>query len=314
MKKIFTIVFIILAAVSSFAKSKVLIVAKEQEDFKKLTEFLQKEMGKDYESIVVNIEKGTEYSKFEAMIKGTKANLIVLMDNQAVSLGQEYYLKNPKDKTPSVALMGLNFKKMLKGDTHICGIAYEVAAYSILTQFRTARADKKVKTVLTFYRGSQFEDVMSEAKQLAKMEKIEIVAIDVEKKPDLLGYLKTEGKTEINSGKYDSVYVLLDSGLLEKKNFLEFWLPTAKEAKIPFLIGTEKFVDPSFDFAMYGMSPNLKEMAGQAIQMIESLLAGEKCQRIEDLIGVTSFWNDPKSEKLDIKLDEKEKNNVNILK
>lgn len=313
MKYLLTIITLSFS-LQSMAKDKILIFSKEQEDFNKLSEFLMKELGTGYDYAVVKIDKAATQESFEGSIKTADPKLIVLMDNQTVAMGKTYFEKNPKSKIKGVALMGLNYKKILKGNPNICGIAYEVSSFSLLTQFRNIRSDKKLKTVLTFYRSSQFSDSIQEAIDLAKMEKIDLVAIDVDKKEDVLTYLKSEGAKEINSGKYDAVYVLLDSVLLEKKAFLEFWLPTAKEAKIPFLIGTEKFVNPNFDFAVFGLSPNLKELASQSAQMIESLMGGDKCYKIEDLVGVNGYWNLKKGDNLGISVDENAKSEVNLLK
>ncbi|MFZ4404729.1 MAG: hypothetical protein ACOYOK_11560 [Pseudobdellovibrionaceae bacterium] len=307
------VILILFATTSVLAKEKLLIISKEQEDFNKLTESLTKELGSGYESKVVKIDKGATLEVIEKNVTEFSPKLIVLMDNQSVTLAQEYYKKNPKSKIRSIALMGLNFKKLLKNNANICGIAYEVSAFSLLTQFRNAKSDKKLKSVLVFYRGSQYEETIKEAIELSKPEKIELTGIDVDKKGVVFDYLKTEGLKEVQSGKYEAVYVLLDSVLLEKNIFMEFWLPLAKDSKIPILIGTEKFVNPNFNFAVFGLSPNLKELASQAAQMIESLANGEKCNKVEDLIGVNGFWNLKKSEDLDVKLDEDAKSEVKIL-
>jgi hypothetical protein len=296
-------------------KSKVLILSQEQEDFTKLSEYLTNEIHEGFDTKSVILPKATKYKDFEKTVNENTPDVLVVMDNQGVTLAKEYYSKNPKKKFPSVALMGLNFKSVLKNDPHLCGIAYEVPVFSMLTQFRLAKGDRKLNKVLTFYRGSQFGDVIKEAQELVKMENIELVAVDVEtsKKP-LLDYFKYDGRKLIESGQFDAVYVALDSVLLEKSIFLNFWLPAAKDTDVPFLIGADKFVNPSFDFAVFGMSPNLREMASQAAQMIESLASGDKCQRIEDLIGVNKFINEKKSKTLGVEIDENSRSEIKFLK
>lgn len=295
------------------AKSKILIISKEQNDFDKLATNLTEELKNNFFVTVEKIDKSISYTKFESILERNQPKLVVLIDNQMVTLAQEFYKKKPTSKILSVALMGLNFKQILKTDKNICGIAYEVSPFSLFTQFRSLKADKKLNKVLTFYRGSQFSESVKEAIRLAQLEKIELIALDVEKEKNISQFLKTTGKKEIESGNYDAVYVILDSVLLRPDLFEEFWVPVAKNSKIPFLIGTEKLVNPAFNFATFGLSPNLKDLASQATQMIESLVAGEKCQKIEDLIGVNKFLNANLASQLHIKLDENDKLDVIIL-
>jgi len=312
--KILAILFSLLFFLPVLAKDKVLIVSKEHADFVKLATNLIGELGSNFELAVKQIDKSISYEEYESMIEKENPSLVVLIDNQSVSLAQEYFKKKPKSKILGVALMGLNFKKILKNDKHICGIAYEVSPFSLFTQFRSLRADKKLNRILTFYRDSQFAEAIQEAKHFAELEKMELVAIDVEKEKNVPEFLKNKGRKEIDSSLYDAVYVILDSVLLTPELFEQFWIPAAKDAKIPFLIGTEKFVDPNFNFATYGISPNLKDLASQAAQMIESLLSGEKCRKIENLVGVDKFLNDSKIGDLNIKLDENSKSDTTILK
>lgn len=309
-KLLFSLIFAatVLSTHHAFAKKsvkeKILIFTKEQFDFERLTTGLVKQLETEYAIQTIKINKSTNFEKFKTQIEQNNPNLMVLIDNQSVGLSQEYYKQNPKSKLPAVALMGLNYKKILQNDAHICGIAYEVSPFSLFTQFRALRADKKLKKVLTFYRSSQFTEAVQDAIRLAKLESIELVAKDVEQEKDLLEYLNSVGKKEINSGEYDAVYVILDSVLLRSNLFENFWVPVAKKSKIPFLVGTQKFVDPAFNFAAFGLSPNLQDLASQAAQMIESILAGDKCQRIEDLVGVDKFLNETRMQELKIKMDE----------
>lgn len=312
-KTLFTMT--LLMTCTALAKPTVLIATKEKGDFKALYDNLNSELSSRYQIKSINLDKDVTYASFEKDVKANKPELMILMDNQAVTLAQEFYSKNETVKFQSVAVMGLNYKTLLKGNKHICGIAYEVPAFTLLTQFRFTRADKKLKKVLTFYRGSQFEETVSEAKGLASKEGIEIIAIDVDKKEDALTYLKSDGRKEVDSGKYDAVYVILDSVLLEKKNFSEFWLPTAKASKTPFVVGAEKLASPAFEFAVFGMSPNIPDLASQTVQVVESVLEDkEPCTRVEDLIGVTRFWNEKKGDAIGVKINEEVKSETNVLK
>jgi len=296
-------------------KDSILIFTKPVGDFKVVADSLVRELERDNKVEIVNIDKDANLESFEKSVQASKPKVVVVMDNQAVNIAKEYHKKNPKAGFQTVAMMGLNLKTILKGESSICGISYEVPIYTMLTQFRFTKAEKKMGPVLTFYRASQFSDIIKDSQALLKQEGIDLVTVDVEKEASVADFLNGNGKQQVLSSKYSAVLVLLDSILLEPKLFQEFWLKTSAEAKIPFLVGTEKLVNPAFNFAMFGMSPNLSDLSSQAVQMIETIKSGDSCKSIgvEELIGVNRIWNEKKAKALDIKIDESVKGQTTLL-
>lgn len=320
MKTMMKTMILLMALLSAdlFAKDKILVTTKGKPDFKKLYENLSNELGEDYEMVEFEVDKDTDSDDFQSKVKDVKPKLIILMDNQSVKLAKDFY-KSTKSKVQSVAVMGLNYKELLKNEKNICGVAYEVPLYTSLTQFRFTQVGRKVKNVTIFYRGSLFGNMVKQGKERLKSEKINLNLIDVEKVAgdDILGYLNSKGKAIIaNQKKTDAVFIMLDSVLLKKVNFIKFWLPTARGTSVPFVSGVKNFVAPKLQFAVFGMSPNLADLASQTTQMVETILDDEEsCEDVgvEDLIGVNKFWNAKKAEKLGIKLNKKAAESVKVL-
>lgn len=312
----FSLLFSVIS-VNAMAKDKILLFTKKGKDFEEITRFfIKSDLEAKYEMQEFQITNDTPYAEFAAKVKDNKPKLIILMDNKSVSLAKEFYEKDKSD-VQSIAIMGLNYKALLAKEKNICGIAYEVPSYTLVTQFKFAADGKKLVNVLTFYRGSVFSDFIKESKERLGLEKIKLEAVDVEKESggDVEKYLNTKGKEMLlDDKKYDAVFVLLDSGLLTPSLFSNFWLKNSAESKIPFIIGAESLVSPKMNFATFGMGPNLQDLAGQTVQMAQAILEdGQKCTKIkvEDLIGVNQFWNKKKAEDIGIKRNEKAE--VNIL-
>ena len=80
------------------------------------------------------------------------------MDNKSVNFAMRF--NNSSDdyarKLRGVATMGLNLKKVLAENKNIAGVAYEVPAYLIITQFRYL-VKAPISTILTIYRASEFQ-------------------------------------------------------------------------------------------------------------------------------------------------------------
>lgn len=300
---------------TTYAKDTILIATKKGHDFQTLSTYLTEDLSNKYivKSLIVN----KNYSTFKSSIETIKPKLLILMDNSAVSFAEKYYLET-NSKIQSVAVMGLNYKKVLARIKNICGVSYEVPPFTMLTQARYSISNKTLKNILVFYRGSLFADFVETARKRLLSENIELSAIDVEKSgDDPIEYLTTKGYLEFsNNEKYDAVLILLDSALLNKKTFQSFWQKGSIQSDLPFIVGTEKLVLPQMDLAVFGMSPNLQDLSDQTVQIVESILEeNSTCAEIgvEDLIGVNKIWNQKKANSKEFELNDNAKSDLKIL-
>ncbi|MCJ8330659.1 MAG: hypothetical protein HRT89_05935 [Lentisphaeria bacterium] len=318
MKKIL-IILALLLGIPLAAKDKILVCRKASSQFKDAYDSINAEVSEDYETVDYVIDKATTYAQFKAKIDKLKPALLVLMDNQAVKYAMAY---NKEDydyaqKLKGVAIMALNLRKILKGNKNICGIEYEVPAYTLVTSFRHI-VDADIGSVTVFYRGSQHKEMIAVATAQLKKEGLELHAIDAEDKGadvrKVARYLIKNVKNKAK--KAELIWVIPDSGMLNKLTFGPAWVKTARTVKTPFLTGIDKFASPKMNFCTYSASPNHKDLGTQAGEMILSVLEGEEPVElgVEYILSVLKSVNVTKLEELGISLKHKNLKNVRILK
>lgn len=302
----------------AFAKDKIFVARKGNKNFKVVLDELQKELT-DYDFIDYVLGNDEDYTKFEKKVRSSDAKLMVLMDNASVTLGKQFFINNKKSSVKAgVALMALNLPAAIDGNQHLAGIAFESPAYTMVTSFKQVTT-KPVKNVLVLYRKSVFENLIQESKEQLALEKIKLHAVDVEA-GGVEETLKKYLFEEINKGSYDVVWVLLDSALLKAEYFKGIWIKASTKTKIPFISGTELFAMPKLDFCTFVITPELKDMAGQAAQIIDSILRdglkpsdiGNK--GIEKVESVTKILNKNKAKSIGLSIDESALTTVRILK
>lgn len=285
------LVFCASGSVSASTK-KVLVVRKGSPAFDQVFKEMKAQLDPATEVVDYVYSKGDPYEPFKQRLIKEDPALAVVMDNDSVEFLKKFNEENPK-KISGVALMGLNLKRTLKGNKQISGIAFETPAYSMVTQFRYV-VNKPVKNVLVLYRKSEFQEEISETEKLLSGEKIRLHAFDVESEGSggeaVSKYLeKNLNRLLASSGEYDVLWLLLDSVLLSQENFLKYWLPAVRANSMPIVVGTEKFVDPKMDFAVFAVSPDLRDLGGQAAQMVDTALnskAGSGTLGVEEVLGV----------------------------
>ena len=265
--------FLLLSQV--LAKDKILIVKKASKNFKEVSSVIKQEIGSDYEIVELDIDNNTEYSKFAAEVRKVRPKMLVLLDNEAVELAKRFnkekddYAKNLK----AVASMGVNLQKVLKGNKNICGIAYEVPAYAIITDYKFI-VKSNLKNVLVFYRKSEHQELIEKTRKQLKNEGVELIAVDAEKfgkrQKDIDFFLKKNLIWQTMKKSVDAVWVLSDNVLVSKTNFSQYWLPVSKRVKKPFLSGIKAF-SKDLSFCEYSVSPNHSDLGGQLAQMALSL-------------------------------------------
>lgn len=319
MRPIFFLFLALFTLKHTFAqRPTILVFRKKGESFKQVYESMKNELEDRYQFVDI-AKKKTNFEEFHKKIKEEKPIFLVLMDNKYINYGIKYNSES-NHKINGLALMGLNLKKILKGNKHIFGIAYETPAYTLITQYKNIAAHS-VKNVLVVHRGSFFNERIQTASTRLKDERIVLRAIDAEKdgktKKSVIDFVtKNLPLLAKDSKSYDLVWVLLDSGLLNSSLFNPVWIKTARSSSIPFIVGTEKLVSPKFNFAVFGISPDLVEYGQQAAQMADFHLNDKESPEtlgVEDLISVKKVFNQTRAEELKLSYNKEKLSDTKIL-
>lgn len=294
------------------APFKVLFVRKDADSFKTVYESTVSELGKKYVVTDYTIEKSTEFSEVSEKITESKPDLVVFMDNKAVEFGLQYNKAqtDPNKKVKGIALMGLNFKSLLKGNTELAGIAYESPAYSLMVNYRFI-SEKPVKNILVFYRKSVFSERVEASRKELQKEGFNLTAVDVEakgnSKEQVEMFLRENLEKMVAEGKHDALWVMLDSVLLNPLLFRDVWLKTTTTHPMPVLVETADLASPGLNFGLFATTPGLPELGNQAAQMIESILKDKTPPKevgVESVVAVGKVLNAKRAEATGIKFKE----------
>jgi ABC-type uncharacterized transport system substrate-binding protein len=210
----------------------------------------------------------------------------------------------------------------LKGSKDMSGIAFESPAYLLVTQFRYI-VSNPVKKACVAYRKSMSADRVSVAADQLKKEGIQLVLFELEgaapSPASIQANLKDTLEKTAGGGSCDLFWVVLDPMLVNGKALQEIWLPATAEAKIPFLVEADSLLQLKGldkDFGSFGVMPNLVDMAGQAVQQIESILKdGAKPEEVgvESVVSVDKILNKGKAESSGVKVKSDNLSGVKVL-
>jgi ABC-type uncharacterized transport system substrate-binding protein len=257
------------------------------------------------------IDKNSEYEQFIEALQKHKPDFVALLDNKAVNFMKKLEEQKPQNlgKVQAAATMALNLRHVLRDSGRICGIHYEVPAFTIITRFRSLM-QRTITRILAPYRASEFEWMMTEAKQQLQKEGIELIAVNVEangRGPAAINQMVEKTLVEEHAGKkIDAILVPTDNVILNKEAFARIWLRKARSLKVPFLCNIEKFTSKEFDFCTFAAYPDLVALGHQLAEQISEVL--ENGSSVGDLgvdyiIGVQETLNLARARALDLPLN-----------
>ncbi|MCJ8347207.1 hypothetical protein MJH12_16825 [bacterium] len=264
----FILIFIL--SLSYLNAATILVVREKNPEYIQVLEGFKEEIGEDYQIVDYVINAKVKYKSFLQQIKKVQPDLLLVMDEQAVQFSQKLNSIN------TVAVMGLNFHTSLKDSKYLCGIAYETAPYSIVSEFQEVTG-KNIKKVSIFYRSKYNQQFISDAKRQLSRSNIIVNAINLDSvannkkklKKKLKKYLKKQLK---KSAKNDAIVVLGDNVLLERSLFAGVWLPAAAKSKVPFLSGIKVLGSEKLNFCAFTASPDHMALGSQAAQFVYNIL------------------------------------------
>lgn len=273
---------------------KILVLRSSVEEFSQVLSGFKNELEEDYTIVDKTIDVDESYISIFRTINNEDPDLLVVIDEQAIDVALKYS-KAHNEELPCVAL-GLNLKKVIGKYKNFCGISYEVPLFQMATNFRFASQDK-VKKILVPFRMSQHLEMVWNAKKQLRKEGINLVGLNVEKdgkdKEEILNTLKEELQQKLKEEKFDAIWALSDSDLLNDESLKKIWLPASKKG-VPILGGIKKFANKDMDFCSFVSSPDHQQLGMQLSQLVTGILEdGEKPQRlsVENVIAVQSVIN-----------------------
>lgn len=265
-----------LALTAPASAAKLLVVRKGSRDFEDVSRSFRDAMGTAHTVVDYVIVNETSYPTFARKVRDEKPDLLVLMDNQAVSLAIKLNAEPDAwaKSLRGIATMALNLKKVLKGNRNICGIAYEAPALSLVTQFRYL-TDAKIRNVLVVYRASEFSETVRDAQAQLAREGVSLVAVDADAalQDDELDELLEKSLAETVEGKpISAVWVVSDNALLTQSTFGPIWVERSNRLRLPFLCGIEKFASKPINLCAYAVSPNHADLGNQVAEVAFGIL------------------------------------------
>jgi len=290
------IISLLLSSVLSAAT--LMTVSFDSADMRVVKETMVRDL-KKHKHVDLLIQKDSDYDEFLAAIRKHRPDFLALLDNKAVNFMKRLEGQKPQDlpEIQAAASMALNLRHVLHDSKRICGIHYEVPAFTIVTRFRSL-IQRPIVTVLAPYRASEFEWMISEAKQQLQKEGIELIAVNVEangRETAAINRLVEKTLTEEYQGKkIDAILIPADNVILNKEAFASLWLRKARSLKVPFLCNIEKFTSKEFDFCTFAAYPDLVALGHQLAEQInEALENGSSVSElgVDYIIGVQESLN-----------------------
>ena len=267
-------------------------------EFEEVDKTVSEILGEDYSVKRFVLKKDSKYTQFLDFVKKEKPALVILMDNVAVNFGKKLAKESDKSlaNIPTISAMGLNLKDQLKGQATMSGVAYEVPAFTILTNFRNLLADKRLINVLTIYRDDEFANMMTDAQKQLDREGINLIGVDAShvKGSQLNSFLNRHLSETYHGAKIDAILVMTDNILMNKSTFAPIWLKKARTLKVPFLCGVKNLAISKINFCSYASFPDHNELGDQVSQQVFAILEDESSPEevgVEYILAVKQIAN-----------------------
>jgi hypothetical protein len=280
------------------AKTSLVALMHCNETFTSALNGIRNEIGSEYEITILDVDKVKDVAVLNEQIKKINPQALILMDIKAIRFCEEVVkVNNNVQALPKFILMTLQVEQSAKKLKNVCGVRFEVPAYTLLTQFRQI-SGKDFSKVGIFYRNF-FTPTIEEAKRLLAKEKIEVmgICIDCDQKNQLtsekaVSIMKKRLK-EFKVNKVEVFWIPADNLIVNVASFVELWQPLKRD-KYPIIVPLENLASIQTDmgiFAATTSSPELGAQVGsQIIEMFENETPVEDIG-FEPLIRVNSVLN-----------------------
>ena len=269
----------ILSTQEIIAKSILIYRPGTIDQFDAVVSGLNKDIQDKYNAINLQVGKSYSYNYFKEKILQIKPELTVLLGNSMVEYALRFSAENSNTGKHSkfLATMALNLHTLIddKQNTNFCGVSYEIPGSQIITQFRYL-VNRPVIVVVVFYRGSKFQSQIDTASKELMKEGIFLRSIDVEEygkdQANVIRFLYERFRSEISKPDVDAVWVLPDTGIINKQTFVPLWINGAKSTLVPFITGIDRFVEPRLEFCVYSASHDYPKLGSHIAEIAAKIL------------------------------------------
>lgn len=169
--------------------------------------------------------------------------LVVLMDNLAVLLYQQWQMRLPveEEPPPSLVLMTLYADIALLNLRNATAISYEVLGITGLTHLRDLMIDPLVRVGVVY--SSSLEPFFLSQQKSCLEEDIELVGVQIPINNLSSRKIRSALNRLLNKEKIDALWIFNDSQSLSGNNLTRGWLPVLIECTKPVLVGVENLME-----------------------------------------------------------------------
>ena len=199
-------------------------------------------------------------------------DMIVLMDTKAINAYKTWIYKFPElaPFPPTILMMSPFVESELDQITNSMAIEFEVQGVTGLRAFRDLFT-KDISKVGVIHR-SEVTDFIHRQKELCKLEKIELVSVNIDKpgKKITSSRVRSTLRRLFRKEKVDAIWILNDNVLLTRDILSKAWIPTLNRYEVPTIVGLDRFVieDQFSGFGQFGVVPDPFELGTLAAQTI----------------------------------------------
>lgn len=251
-----------------------LIVGPAGADFLEVSETVKEELGNDFQTHFKRVESQTSFARFEGYIQEIQPDLIVLMDNPAVTLFRQYQQKHQREQVPpAIAVMALFVENNLQDLTDVAGIRYEVPAVTSFTSLRNI-INKPVNRIGVIYRRS-VRTFIERQNRLCEREQLTLVGYEL---PDRETNFKRSLRRAINhlilEEKVDALWVLNDSALLSATAVRDVWVPKLRRFRKPIIVGVRPLIE-DWELGNFAVLPDHQGLGKQVSELVYDMTADD---------------------------------------
>lgn len=254
-------------------RDTVAILTPLEEETQEMWTSLVQELGTEFNVATVPVSRTTGSRHLARELERLHPACVVVVDNRTLELYRQLQVQRPTEVfPPAVVVMTSFLERAIGGLRGATGIAYEVPAVSSIVALREV-SQMEVQRVGVVHRQT-FRDVIATQKELAALEKVELIPIAVPNDPtpevveDSLDRLVVEQKV-------DALWVVNDNRLLTADLLMNSWLPVLRFRPIPVIVGVSALVHPEVHFGTLAVLPNHAELGVQAANLIFDLADSE---------------------------------------
>ena len=226
---------------------------------------LQEELRDDFSLVVRFVSRGAQPSEVAQAISSVRPRAVVLMNNPTVRLYRTFQARYPNARRiPVIALLTSFLKQSAAGVDNLTGVIYEVPLVTSLVNLRDL-LDQPLERVGVVHR-KNFTSFLREQQELARAEGFRLVPIEVS------GANANELRRAVNrlrtQDKVDTIWILNDNGLLNRRMVRRGWLPALQANQTPVLVNAGSLLSRRISFGTFAVLPDHRALGAQAAGLI----------------------------------------------